>query len=76
MSTLELKTILISQINQIDDENFLIALQTIINSKNVSKNHLYEEYNNDILKAEEDIISGKVYSQNQVREKIEEWKKK
>lgn len=76
MSTLELKTILISQINQIEDENFLIALQTIINSKNVSKNHLYEEYNNDILKAEEDIISGKVYSQNQVREKIEGWKKK
>jgi hypothetical protein len=76
MNTSELKKKLISQINEIEDDSFLLALQTILNGTTASKNHIYEEYNSDILKAEEDIDSGKIYSQNQVKEKIEEWKKK
>lgn len=76
MNTSELKNILISKINEIEDKNFLNALKTILEGKNISKNYLYEEYNNEILKAEEDIEAGKLYSQNQVKEKIEEWKKR
>jgi hypothetical protein len=76
MNTSELKKKLISQINEIEDDSFLLALQTILNGTTVAKNHIYEEYNSDILKTEEDINSGKLYSQNQVKEKIEEWKKK
>jgi hypothetical protein len=36
----------------------------------------YEEYNYEILKAEEDIANNKLYSHKNVEEKIEEWKKR
>jgi hypothetical protein len=35
-----------------------------------------EEYNNELFVAEEDIKKGNSYSHNQVKENIEEWKKK
>ena len=76
MNTLELKNILISQISKIDDESFLSALKTILDSRsNKPKNYL-EEYNNELFVAEEDIKKGNSYSHNQVKENIEEWKKK
>jgi hypothetical protein len=76
MNTLELKNILISQISKIDDESFLSALKTILDSRsNTPKNYL-EEYNNELFVAEEDIKKGNSYSHNQVKENIEEWKKK
>lgn len=79
MNTLDLKNNLIAQISKIDDVSFLKALKTIIEAKSKplsSKENLYEEYNADILKAEEDISLGKTYSQNQVKHKVEQWKKK
>lgn len=75
MNTLELKNILIDEINQIEDKSFLNALRTIIESK-IKKENLYEEYNSDILKAEEDIENGNTFSQEEIKGKIDQWKKK
>ncbi len=38
------------------------------------KNILIEEYNSEILKAEEDIENGFIISHNDVKSKIDEWK--
>ncbi len=75
MNTLELKNILIEEINQIEDKSFLNALRTIIESK-IKKENLYEEYNSEILLAEEDIEKGYTISHDEVKGKIDEWKKK
>lgn len=72
MSTIELKNILISKISEIDDEVFLSAINTILDSK--SEN--IESYNQDLQKSENDIANGNVFSYNQVLEKIAEWKKR
>lgn len=75
MNTLELKNILIEEINQIEDKSFLNALRTIIESK-IKKENLYEEYNSEILMAEEDIEKDLTISHDDVKNKIDEWKKK
>lgn len=72
MSTIELKNILISKISEIDDEVFLSAINTILDSKSES----IESYNQDLQKSENDIANGNVFSHNQVLEKIAEWKKR
>ena len=77
MNTPELKNILISKISQIDDAEFLLALKIILDSKNSTLTHNdYEEYNYEILKAEDDIANNKLYSHKTVEEKIKEWKKR
>mgnify|MGYP001427398232 CR=1 FL=1 len=73
MNTAELKNILISKIAQIDDQSFLEALNTIIENKATNYSNL-EEYNNELLKAEEDIKMGNLYSQEKIKQKIEAWK--
>jgi hypothetical protein len=75
MNTAELKNILISKIAQIDDQSFLEALNTIIENKATNYSNL-EEYNNELLKAEEDIKMGNLYSQEKIKQKIEAWKKR
>lgn len=75
MDTLELKNILISKISEIDDIRYLEAIMTILESKTSSKNSS-ENYNEELLKAEEDITAGRLYTQSQAKDKIEEWKKK
>jgi hypothetical protein len=72
MSTIELKNILISKISEINDEAFLIAINTILDSKSES----VEDYNLDLKKAENDITQGDVTNHNQVLEKIAQWKKR
>ncbi|CAN1559971.1 hypothetical protein MCETHM1_02591 [Flavobacteriaceae bacterium] len=72
MSAIELKNILISKISEIDDEVFLSAINTLLDSK--SEN--IESYNQDLQKSEKDIVNGNVFSHNQVLEKIAEWKKR
>jgi hypothetical protein len=66
MSTIELKKVLISKISEIDDEVFLAAINTILDSKSKS----IESYNEDLQKSENDIANGNVLSHNQVLEKI------
>ncbi|MBS7230882.1 hypothetical protein KHA90_07580 [Flavobacterium psychroterrae] len=76
MNTLELKNILISEISKIDDESFLSALKTILDSRsNSSKNYL-TQYNEELKVAEEEIENGNFYSHKEVIDKIEQWKKK
>lgn len=76
MNTAELKNILITHINQIDDESFLNALKTIIESKSYSTSNTYlEEYNNELLIAEEEIEKGNYFSHQEVKDKMEQWKK-
>lgn len=76
MKTVELKNILISHINQIEDEIFLNALKTIIESKSKAQNDYLEEYNNELLLAEEEIEKGNFFSHQEVKDKMEQWKKK
>ena len=72
MSTIELKNILISKISEINDEAFLTAINTILDSKSES----IQDYNLDLKKSEKDIEEGNVYTHNQVLEKITQWKKR
>jgi predicted transcriptional regulator len=72
MSTIELKNLLISKISEIDDEVFLSAINTILDSKSET----IESYNQDLQKSEDDIANGNVFTHDQVLEKIAEWKKR
>lgn len=76
MNTLELKNSVIAKINQIHDKEFLLALKTIVDGKNPNDYFSSEDYNNDILKAEEDIEKGYVSSHDVVKAKMEQWKKR
>lgn len=76
MNTLELKNILISEIEKIDDDTFLSALKTILDSRKHSPENYSEQYNEDLKVAEENIQSGNFYTHSEVKDKIEEWKKK
>lgn len=66
MSTIELKNILISKIAKIDDEVFLSAINTILDSKSET----IESYNQDLQKSKEDIANGNVFIHDQVLEKL------
>ena len=72
MSTIELKNIVISKITEINDEAFLSAINTILDSKSES----IEDYNLDLNKSENDIFNGNLATHNQVLEKIAQWKKR
>jgi predicted transcriptional regulator len=72
MSTIELKNIVISKISEINDEAFLAAINTILDSKSET----IENYNSDLKKSENDIALGNVATHNQVLEKIAQWKKR
>jgi len=64
MNALELKNILISQISKIDDESFLSALKTILDSRNEKSINYLEEYNHELFLAEEDIKKEQLFSQS------------
>lgn len=72
MSTIELKNIVISKIAEINDDAYLAAINTILDSKSESS----ENYNSDLKKSETDIIQGNTATHNQVLEKISQWKKR
>ncbi|TDP57393.1 hypothetical protein [Flavobacterium dankookense] len=72
MSTIELKNLVISKISEINDEAFLAAINTILDSKSES----VEDYNLDLKKSEDDIAHENVATHNQFLEKIAQWKKR
>ncbi|KRD58596.1 hypothetical protein ASE40_19945 [Flavobacterium sp. Root935] len=76
MNTLQLKNILISEIEKIDDDTFLSALKTILESRKTLPKNYSERYNEDLNTAEEEIQSGNFYSHDEIKDKIEQWKKK
>ncbi len=72
MSTIELKELLKSKIDNTNDDVLLSEVNLILSRKSKS----IESYNLDLQKSENDILNGKIYSHNQVLEKINEWKKR
>jgi len=76
MNTLELKNSVIAKINEIHDKDFLLAIMTIIDTKTTKEYPSIEDYNNDILKAEEDIKNGYLTSHDTIKTKMAQWKKR
>lgn len=76
MNTLELRNIVIAEIEKIDDDSFLSALKTILESRITPPKTYSEQYNEELKVAEEEIKNGNFYTHNEVRDKIEQWKKK
>ena len=85
MNTPELKNILIYKISQIDDEAFLSAINTILDSKTKS----IESYNSDlhniiilteqqkkeILNSKKEYLEGKFVENDILNEEMERWLK-
>ena len=83
MNTPELKNILISKISQIDDAEFLLAINTILDSKSNS----IESYNSDlhkiiilteqqkkeILNSKKEYSEGKFVENDILNEEMERW---
>lgn len=84
MSTIELKEILKSKIDQIDDEDFLSAINTILESKSKSN----ESYNQDLQKkiiilteqqkkeiqnSQKEYLEGNYFDNDSVNEEMERW---
>lgn len=76
MNTLELKNIVIAEIEKIDDYSFLSALKTILESRITPAKTYSEQYNDELQVAEQEIQQGNFYSHKDVKDKIEQWKKK
>lgn len=72
MSTIELKELLKSKIDKTNDDLLLSEVNLILSRKSES----IASYNFDLQQSENDILNGKIYSHNQVLEKIKEWKKR
>ena len=66
------KNIVISKISEINDDVFLAAINTILDSKSES----FESYNADLNKSENDITKDNTSTHVQVLEKISQWKKR
>jgi len=76
MNTLELRNIVIAEIEKIDDDSFLSALKTILESRTSLPKTYSEQYNEELKVAEEKIQNGNFYTHNEIKDKIEQWKKK
>lgn len=76
MNTFELQNLLISEITKIEDDSFLSALKTILDSRKTIPKNYSEQYNDELKVAEEDIRNGNFYSHDEIKNKIEQWKKK
>lgn len=76
MSTLELKNILIKKISEINDNSFLEAIMTIIDSKLDSKiYHLTTEQKDAIIESKRQVAEGEVFSNDQINQEFQEWLK-
>ena len=80
MSTIELKNLLISKIIGIDDEAFLSALNTILDSKkdkNDTDSHkimkLSDQQKSEILKSQKEYLQGNYFENDTLNEEMEKW---
>ena len=74
MSTLELKNILIKRISEIDDNSFLEAIMTILDSKIDNKiYHLTSKQKDAIIESKRQVAKGEVFSNDQINQKFQEW---
>jgi hypothetical protein len=83
MSTIELKKLLISKISKIDDEVFLSAINTILDSKSKSiESHnqdsekiiiLSEQQKKEIQNSQKEYLEGNYFDNDSVNEEMERW---
>jgi hypothetical protein len=83
MSTIELKKILISKIAEIDDELFLSAINTILDSKSKNiKNYnkgsqkiiiLTEQQKKEIQNSQKQYLEGNYFDNDSVNEEMKRW---
>lgn len=75
MSTIELKNMVISKIHEINDEAFLAAINTILDSKFESILILSDNQKISIKKSQKEYLEGNFYSNDSVNEEMEKWLK-
>lgn len=83
MSTIELKNLLISKIAGIDDEVFLSAINTILDSKSKSMESnnpdlqkiimLTEQQKKEIQNSQKEYSEGNYFDNDSVNEEMEKW---
>ena len=76
MSTLELKNILIKRISEINDNSFLEAIMTILDSKIDTKIYqLTTEQKDAIIESKRQVANEEVFSNDQINQEFQEWLK-
>ena len=74
MSTVELRHIITEQLSQIEDESFLNALKTIIESKISGGVYKLSDYQKErINTAREELQSYKTISHDDLQKEVDEW---
>jgi len=77
MNTVELKSLIISRIQNINDKTFLNALKALTNKMEKTEIYKLNSFEKEkILKARENIKKGEVYTNEEVFKEIDEWLKK
>ncbi|WP_298121729.1 hypothetical protein [Flavobacterium sp.] len=75
MTTIELKNILKSRIDLINDKKILTALNTLVESSTENIIVLTNSQKKVIKKSQKDYLEGNYYTNDQVNEEIEAWLK-
>jgi predicted transcriptional regulator len=75
MTTIELKNILKSRIDLINDKKILSALNTLAESKSEQIIVLSELQKKSIKKSQKQYLEGNYFTNNEVNEEIEKWLK-
>nr|WP_319400409.1 hypothetical protein [uncultured Carboxylicivirga sp.] len=74
MKAIELKKLLIHRIEEIDDEAFLNAIKTILDSKSQSQTlNLSNQQRNEIVESRKQISEGLYIDQTQMDIEFEKW---
>ncbi len=76
MTTLELKKILIHRIAEINDESFLTAIKTFLDSKIQTQSHiliLTAQQRNEIAESKKDIEKGLFIEQDDLDNEFNKW---
>ena len=75
MTTIELKNMLKSRIDLINDKKILTALNTLVESRTENIIVLSNSQKKVIKKSQKDYLEGNFYTNDQVNEEIETWLK-
>ena len=77
MTAIKLKSLLIKKINQIDDESFLEAIRTIIESKAEGNVYQLNDIQKEkIKKAKQQIANDEFVEHDDLMKEIDEWMEK
>lgn len=74
MDTIELRHIINEKISLIDDESFLVAIKTIIDSKISSTGYQLSSFQKERINlGREQLLNGHVISNDQIQTEISQW---